>query len=442
MTPRERERAQAIAAELQRRARGLALPDTHIGQATVLASPARFRVLRCGRRWRKSSTAMQALVHGTKALPGAELKPGGRYWWVWPTGPMGQTGWDMLREVCAGRWDVSESRRRVTAPNGAEIWVKSSDHEDGLRGAGLDGVAFAECREMRGRVWHEVIRPALADRKGWALFESTPRGMDWFYDLDEYAGRHEGWAHWHFSSYDNPTLDPLELDAAKTTMTERMFEQEIMALYLTDGAYFQNVDACCTVTEPDEPHEHKGHTIVMGVDWGQSNDWTVLTLICRECARVVDWARFNQIDFIYQRARLVEYAKRWNVRHILPERNSIGVPNIEMLLAADHLPIENGPDDKPGFYTTAASKAMLIEGLALAFSKTELAAPVDYAGEMRAFEIETRPTAPPKFSAPDNQHDDMVISLALAWYMAANGVELAGEVTYAQSFTIGGLSPY
>lgn len=367
---------------------------------------------------------MLAMVKGNAERRGALLNPSGRYWWIWPTGPMGQTGWDMLRTTVAGKWEISESRRRVIAPNGAEIWVKSSDHEDGLRGAGLDGVAFAECREMRGRVWHEVIRPALADRKGWALFETTPRGFDWFHDLETHARAHpeQGWAAWHFSSYDNPELDPKELDAAKTAMTERMYQQEILAQYLTDGAYFQNIDECATVKAPHTPGQHLGHSFGLGLDWGKSNDFTVITVICRECSQVVDWLSFNQIDYTFQRARVKSVADKWPGVRILPERNSIGQPNIEMLREMGLL-VEIGPDGDYGYNTTASSKAAIIEALALALAQKQLAVPEDYASELRAFEIETRPIGVPKFGAPQGQHDDKVMSLALAWRVAAGGVQ-------------------
>jgi hypothetical protein len=103
---------------------------------------------------------------------------------------------------------------------------------------------------------------------------------------------------------------------------------------------------------------------------------------------------------------------------ILPERNSIGAPNIEMLIAAG-LTVERGPDNAAGFNTTSATKAELIHRLATGIEKLELRAPKEYADELRAYEV-TVTTTNPKFSAPSGQHDDRVISLALAWWCAAN----------------------
>ena len=136
-------------AEAKAGAKRLPLPSTHPGQAAVLASGARFKVLNCGRRWRKSSTSLIALLRAAQRVPGL-------YFWVWPSYPMGQTGWDMLRTACAGAWDVSEGRRRVRAPNGSEVWIKSADNPQSLRGFGLAGAVLDECRDISPKLWPEV----------------------------------------------------------------------------------------------------------------------------------------------------------------------------------------------------------------------------------------------------------------------------------------------
>src|SRR3990167_5739677 len=99
------------------------LPSTHTGQDEVLASRARFRILNCGRRWRKSSTVLIALIRA------AEARPGGLYWWVWPTFPMARTGWTMLYSATAAHAETWESTHHIRLRNGAEIWLKSADHE-------------------------------------------------------------------------------------------------------------------------------------------------------------------------------------------------------------------------------------------------------------------------------------------------------------------------
>jgi hypothetical protein len=239
------------------------LPGTHPGQDEVLSSPARFKVMNCGRRWRKSTTAEIQLIKR------AEEKPG-LYWWVWPNFTVGETGWNMLRSTCFGFAEISEFRRRVVLGNGSEIWVKSADNEDSLRSAGLDGVAFAECREIRERVWSEIIRPALSDRKGWALFESTPRGHNWFYKLYCYAEAAPDWACWTKTTYDNPDIDPAEIDAARLVMSEAEFEQEYLAKFLAGaGVAFPEFSEDRHVIAPLELPAH--WPALRGVDWGRES---------------------------------------------------------------------------------------------------------------------------------------------------------------------------
>ena len=160
-----------------------------------------------------------------------------------------------------------------------------------------------------------------------------------------------------------------------------------MAEFIADGAYFQNVDQAAVIERPDALEQHKGHTLYMGVDWALSRDWTVLTVVCQECNKVVDWDRFNKLDFTYQREKLVSMAGRWNVTGVLPERNSIGEPNIEMLV--DRVVVISGPDGKTGFNTTSTTKPALIQKLANALEHEGFKVPKEYADELRSYEVET-----------------------------------------------------
>jgi len=150
-----------------------------------------------------------------------------------------------------------------------------------------------------------------------------------------------------------------------------------------------------------------------------AEDYTVLTIACRDCNRVVAWDRFNQIDYTYQRARIVDVCKRWNLSSILPERNSIGQPNIELLIAAG-LPVMRGMDGIEGFNTTATSKPALIQKLASGLEHDGFNVPLDYADELKSYEVMQSPSGHAQFSAPPGYHDDRVISLALAWWAITN----------------------
>jgi len=381
----------------------LALPAAHLGQAVVIDSPARFRVLNCGRRWRKSSTALIALIRAAEARPDL-------YFWVWPSYPMGHTGWSMLRAVCDGHWEISESRRRVMSPQGAEIWIKSSDNPQSLRGFGLAGVVFDECRDMSPRIWPEVVRPALSDKKGWALFNSTPRGYDWFYTLYQFATDHKPeWEAWTFTTFDNPSIDRAELSEIEATTPSLIWRQEYLADFSAGAelGVFRGVRAVAVLPEGD-PEEHQGHTVVAGLDFTQVNDFTALSIGCATCRKQLALDRFNQMDWALARGRIKADYEKWHILSILAEKNSIGGPNIEAL-QADGLNVI-------AFETTAISKPPLIQSWTLAIEKAEwqLLDNDVQTWELEAYQMTpNKNTGRPTYSAPEGGHDDTVIGGAL-----------------------------
>jgi hypothetical protein len=315
---------------------------------------------------------------------------------------------------------ANDSEHRLELVNGSVVDMWSLDNYDAARGRKYKRVFINEAAMAKNLkdAWTMVVRPTLADFRGGADFGTTPKGLNYFFDLWQAADK-DDWARFHYTTYDNPYIPPDEIDAMRSSLPERVWQQEIMAEFLEDGSYFQNVEKSAILEAPDDPANHTGHYLVMGVDWALSNDYTVLTVACRDCNRVVGWERFNNLDFTYQRERLYSLYDRWKCIGVLPERNSIGEPNIEIIQGRTTLLL--GPDGKPGYMTTATSKPPLIQGLATALEHDGFLVPMDYADELRAYEVEIT-TGNPKFSAPDGQHDDRVISLALVRYAMVSSV--------------------
>jgi hypothetical protein len=111
---------------------------------------------------------------------------------------------------------------------------------------------------------------------------------------------------------------------------------------------------------------------------------------------------------------MLRMAKAWGVGWTLPERNSIGEPNIELL--KHEIRILNGPDGRPGFNTTATTKPALIDGLAGAFENNGFLVPREAMRELQIYEVELSANNRYTYSAPDNQHDDWVMALAILWH--------------------------
>lgn len=223
--------------------------ELHNKQLEVFKHPARFKVCAAGRRGGKSFlSAVQLLIAGLQeenehgqSLHRAEV------FYIAPTFNQGKDiMWNLLIELggMEAQGGVIRSVRQnegvLRLINGRSIKIKGSDRPDTLRGIGLSFVVMDEYADMKPEVWDLIIRPALSDYKGKALFIGTPDGKNHFYDLWVYAGEmqqngHPEWAAFHFNSLDNPRLDPEEIEAARSSMSAAAFRQEYEASFSAGG---------------------------------------------------------------------------------------------------------------------------------------------------------------------------------------------------------------
>lgn len=397
--------------------RTIHLPGRHRGQRKIARSRARFIVANCGRRWGKSLYAI--LRQSDLALQGK------RCWWIAPTYKLARGAWRSFRQIAEQLPDlmtIHDGAKRIETQAGGFIEVHSSHKPDGLRAVGLDDATFDEYAYGKDGVWSKVIRPALTDRKGSALFISTPFGKNHFFRLYTRAlaemeahGEESTWAAFHFPSWDNPYLQRQEIEDARQDMTEREFRQEYEAIFLDDGGeVFRNIRACATLEEMDGPED--GHSYVFGVDWGRANDYTVISVMDQTDGKLVAKDRFNKIDYVLQKMRLTALYERFRPITILAEQNSMGSPLIDDLAAAG-LPVEP-------FVTTNASKKLIVDQLALAFERQEIHILKDpsLVAELEAFDQKKLPGGLYRYSAPEGCHDDQVMSLAFAWHCARGAV--------------------
>lgn len=258
--------------------------------------------------------------------------------------------------------------------------------------------------------WQYALRPTLVDYQGDAYFLSTPKGRNGFWQMWQWGQDplQAEWASWQMPSNVNPRIPASEFDAMRDTMPERVYQQEVQALFLEDGGgVFRGVRSAATA-EPQASMQN-GHTYVFGVDWARDNDFSVITVLDVTLMSVVALDRFNHIDYHVQAGRLQAIADRFKPAAIVAESNSIGTPIIEQLRRAG-LPVVP-------FNTTNASKQIAIDALALAFERRHLQILPDEVliAELEAYSMERLPSGMLRYSAPDGGHDDCVISLALAY---------------------------
>jgi len=198
-------------------------------QQEVWNHPARFKVVAAGRRTGKSRLAAYKLI--VNALQTER----GHVFYVAPTqGQARDIMWQTLLEVGHPVIEGSHiNNLQIKLINGATISLKGADRPETMRGVSLKYLVMDEYADMKPEVWEQILRPALADQKGQALFIGTPMGRNHFYELYLYGqkGDDESFASFHFTSFDNPILDPAEIEAAKKSMSSFAFRQEFMASF-------------------------------------------------------------------------------------------------------------------------------------------------------------------------------------------------------------------
>jgi phage terminase large subunit-like protein len=204
-------------------------------QQTVFKDTHRFKVVAAGRRCGKSRlSAVTLLIEALNCPEGSAVM------YIAPT--LGQARtiiWDLLHDL--GRPVIKSSHinnLEITLVNGRKILVRGADNPDSLRGVSLTYVVLDECAFIKQEIWEKVIRASLSDKKGRALFISTPSGRNWFYDTFKLGneGQDEEWKSWHYTTQDNETIDPKEIEAAKRTLSSFAFKQEYLSSFDNAGA--------------------------------------------------------------------------------------------------------------------------------------------------------------------------------------------------------------
>ena len=379
----------------------------HSGQRRVYQERRRFNCAACGRRFGKT-TLGEYVIHQEPTIPMGWFSP---------------TYKDMLevwREVVVLFHDSIKRKntqeRRIELKQGGLLEFWSLDNPDAGRGRKYGKVIIDEAGLIANlmEIWNATIRPTLADMVGEGWMFGTPKGRNGFWHFHQ-LGQDDSvndWMSWQLPTYANPFISMDEVEAMRKEMPERIYQQEILAMFIDDaGGVFRRVTESATATAIDTGIE--GRQYVIGADWARSNDFTVFVVIDVLNREMVYLDRFTQIDYNTQASRLKALHQRFP-GPIIAEYNSMGGPIVERL-QSEGLPVT-------GFVTTNKTKEQIIRGLESAFENGEIRILNDpvLIGELQAYEQE-RLASGWRFNAPEGMHDDTVMSLALAW----SGVVLA-----------------
>ena len=376
-------------------------------QAQIHSSEARFKVVACGRRAGK--TYLGAIIAVETAMLGKTV------WWIAPTYEIGMLGYRMVKTL-ASQVGVRETKsRRLLEVGNGEIQVKSADRPDNLRGIGLDLAILDEAALMAEETWYELVRPALIDKGGKALFLSTPKGLNWFYDVFRQGlSSNPEWISFNFPTASNTFLKNAaeEIAAARAVMPARLFRQEIMAEFIDDvGGVFTAVQGSSKL-RPAPPVQ--GARYSAGVDLARLNDYTVVSVLRTDVqpAQQVWVERFNQQTWQAQVERVAQVLRTYRPEVVRVDQTGVG----DAVLAFARRAWESAGSAVLGVTFTSESKAAMIQHLALLLEqgKLELLDDPTQRVELTSFAIERLSSGRLRYGAPRNKHDDTVIALALA----------------------------
>jgi hypothetical protein len=384
----------------------------------------RFRCVCTGRRFGKT------LCLAAELADRGSHEGGGDFGWVAPTYNVAERGIEAFRMIGEGFVNVCgrapcrvEFEGMVGTPP-SRVWFLSADNPDNIRGFGFKGLVIDEAAAIPADVWHYVLRPTIAQTLGWAVFVSTPKGRNWFYDIFTRGldPSETDYASFRFPSKASPYFPAKEWEEAKRTLPEDVFRQEYMAEFMEDSAgVFRNVDACIVSSEQwavDSAEYHR--SVVIGCDVAKHTDWTVLIAMDAETGRCFAMERFNHLDWPIQKERILAFARKYRGRLIL-DATGIGDPIFDDL--------KHVYADIEGFKLTSASKTALIQRLIVAVEQRRVQWPAAsdqlsvngeqwgvLTAEMKRYEYEILPSGTITYNAPAGYHDDCVMALALANY--------------------------
>ena len=210
-------------------------------QAEIHQSLKRFNVLVCHRRFGKTVLCINELIDSALRCD----RPMPRYAYIAPLYRQAkQAAWDYLKGYTQELPDrvPYDSELKIEMPNKGRIQLFGADNPDAIRGVYLDGVILDEYAQMPPKLWTEVIRPALSDRKGWAIFIGTPKGRNEFCRLYEYAQEDtdDEWFGALYRASETNVIDATELESARRVMSEEEYAQEYECSFEAAimGAYY------------------------------------------------------------------------------------------------------------------------------------------------------------------------------------------------------------
>lgn len=288
-------------------------PYLHQKAAHAMLGTFRFLVLVWHRRAGKTVFAVVELILAALRCK----KERGRYGYVAPFLKQAKAvAWDYLRHFALAipGCIYNESELSVALPNGAKVRLFGADNPDSLRGQYFDGIVLDEVADMKPSVWGEIIRPALTDRQGWALFIGTPKGVNLFSELYFNALKgQDGWSADLRRASDTGVIPKEELEHAKTSMSASQFAQEMDCDFAAavDNALILLDDVRAAMDRTLAEHQYNFAAKVLGVDVARYGVDANVAIVRQGLAAFnpESWAGLDTMATASQVARIIDTEK-------------------------------------------------------------------------------------------------------------------------------------
>jgi hypothetical protein len=284
--------------------------------------------------------------------------------------------------------------------NGSYIDFGSSERPEGMEGFGYKYALLNEAGIIlkKRSLYENTLQPMLKNATVRAV--GTCKGNNYFKTL---CAKNKTY---HFTAYDSPFWTEQEIEQAKSTMTQEAFRQEVLAEFIDGaGAVFRNIRQNISGELIQEPIQ--GVKYGLAVDIAKHQDFTVILVGDLDKKQVVYHERFNQIDWVLQKARIQSVYDKFKCISGIIDATGVG-DSVFDDLTSKGLNIE-------GFKFTSSSKQELVSNLSVAMDNQEIHYPdiEPLLDELSLYAYEQRPNGQFSYSAPDGFHDDEVMSLAL-----------------------------
>jgi hypothetical protein len=387
--------------EVQIKVKRLTKPQLEIKQAVDTRK--RFTVAMCGRRFGKSELAQHLIIE--RLFPNQNI-----IGYICPTFDLCRKFYDVVVSRIPSSLIASSNRTelQLTTMNGSILKFFSGLEPDRLRGWSLDFLVLDEASfiDQLEDKWYNVYRVVLADRKGKALFISTPRSLSFFTAAFNWGcdTSSDEWQSFRYTTYDNPHIPIDEIDSMKRTMPKAKFEQEILAIPMAnqDAVFASNHIMSCTHDELSIKQP-----IVFGVDLAKKHDYSVIVGLDAD-NNMCYFERF-QLPWIPTKQRILSVKQQYTDVPMYLDSTGVGNPILEDLQSEIH--------GIYGHQFTPQNKPKMVYALQNKIETGQIRYNQITANELSTFEYKLSSSGQPQFNAISGYFDDTISALMIAsWY--------------------------